>query len=275
MIPFKIALNASTLFPFKLDVRQQIETAAQAGFTGIEFWMQDIEAYAASGGSLRVLGMQLRDAGLTAANAIAFFAWADADAAVRAQAFMQAEREMQLLAELGCRAVAAPPYGAVAETPPETMAVAFADLVELGRRIGVEPYLEFWGRAARLSRLSEALEIARLSGVADARLLLDPFHMYTGGSAVSDIAALQGSAIGMVHVNDYPAQPPRATIADRDRLFPGEGIAPSHELAQLLHQVGYTGYLSLELFIEDYGTATALDVAQRGHAAVTRTYRVG
>ncbi|HMP42960.1 MAG TPA: TIM barrel protein [Roseiflexaceae bacterium] len=236
--PFKRALNASTLFPFALDLPQQIETAAQAGYEGIEIWMRDLEAYVAAGGSLAMLRARIADTGLTVANAIAFFAWADADAEVRARGMVQAEREMHMLAELGCAAVAAPPFGNVAGVPLESIAEAYALLAALGRRIGVEPYLEFWGRAARLSRLSEALYVALESGVTNAQLLLDPFHMYTGGSDVSGIGYLAGHAIGIVHVNDYPATPAREVITDAERVFPGEGIAPSRRLARLLYDTG-------------------------------------
>jgi hypothetical protein len=42
MHPFKPVLNASTLFPFNLNVVQQIEVAAHAGYYGIELWVKDI-----------------------------------------------------------------------------------------------------------------------------------------------------------------------------------------------------------------------------------------
>ncbi len=274
MFPFKAALNASTLFPYELDIPQQVEVAAQAGFEGIELWMKDIEAYVAAGGSLRQLRAQITDAGLAVVNAIAFAPWADSDHEVRARGLEQAEREMHMLETLGCIAVAAPPYGSVENTTLEAMAGYFASLVAIGRRIGVEPYLEFWGGAKRLSQLSEAVYIAIKSGVPNVRLLLDPFHMYVGGSDVSGIGYLQGSAIGIVHVNDYPATPSGSKITDPERLFPGEGIAPSQELARLLNAAGYRGYLSLELFTSDYGAASALDVAQRGYRSIQSTYRV-
>ncbi len=275
MFPFKAALNTSTLFPFGLDVRQQVRVAAEAGFEGIELWMKDIDAYLEAGGALGDLRAYIADSGLTLANAIAFFKWADADPAAREQGFAQAEREMRVLAELGCQAIAAPPFGDVAGTTLEEMAASFARLVELGRAIGVEPYLEFWGRASRLSRLSEALFVAVESGVPDAKLLLDPFHMYTGGSDLSGLHYLRGANIGIVHANDYPAAPPREQIADRDRVFPGEGVAPSAAFAELLDRAGYRGFLSLELFIEDFGGASAAEVAARGLESLRSAYRVG
>ncbi len=45
--PFKTALNASTLFPFEQDVKDQVRVTAEAGFAGIELWVKDLEAYVA------------------------------------------------------------------------------------------------------------------------------------------------------------------------------------------------------------------------------------
>ncbi len=274
MFPFKTALNSSTLFPFELDVKQQVRIAAAAGFEGIELWVKDIAAYLENGGTTQDLKRFIADTGVEIVNAIAFFKWADADETMREQGFAQAEREMGLLDELGCPAVAAPPYGDVDGITLEAMAEQFARLTDIARRIGVEPYLEFWGRAQKLSRLSEALYIAMESGRPDVKILLDPFHMYTGGSDLNSLAYMNGRHIGIVHVNDYPATPGREQLTDRDRVFPGEGIAPAHELARLLERAGYHGYLSLELFIESYGEEDALDVARRGRDAIASAYRV-
>jgi 2-keto-myo-inositol isomerase len=97
--------------------------------------MKDIELYVAAGGSLRQLRTHLADAGIVAANAIAFAPWADADPEVRRRGFEQAQREMQMLETLGCGAVAAPPYGSVENTTLEEMAEYFASLVAIGRRM--------------------------------------------------------------------------------------------------------------------------------------------
>ena len=113
MFPFKMALNASTLFPFHLDVRQQVQVAAEAGYEGIELWMRDIEKYLADGGNLQDLKRYGDDQGIAIVNAISFFTWADADATARKQGQVQAEKEMNLLAQLGCPAIAAPPFGNV------------------------------------------------------------------------------------------------------------------------------------------------------------------
>jgi len=272
--PFKTAINASTLFPFELDIKQQVQIAAEAGYNGIELWVKDIEAYLATGAKIADLRAYIRDTGIAVVNAIAFFTWADADEATREQGLQQAEREMRILAELGCPAVAAPPYGNVAGMSLESMAGHYVQLAKLAHAIGIDPYLEFWGRASKLSRLSEAVFIAMESGLPDVKILLDPFHMYTGGTDLHSLSYLNGAAIGIVHVNDYPAMPGREQITDDDRVFPGAGIAPSHELANILNRAGYRGYLSLEVFMTSYGSENALDVAKRGLAAVQNAYRI-
>jgi 2-keto-myo-inositol isomerase len=272
IFPFQTALNASTLFPFKLPIPEQVRVAAEAGFAGIELWVNDLDTYLAAGGTLPELRAVIADAGIAVVNAIAFFPWADADDATRERGFAQAEREMRMLAELGCAAVAAPPFGNVAGVSLTAMAGHFAQLAALARGIGIEPYLEFWGRAHTLSRLSEALYVAMESGLPDAKLLLDPFHMYTGGSELASLAYLNGANIGIVHVNDYPAAPAREQITDAERVFPGAGVAPTHAFAAMLHRAGYHGYLSLELFVDTYPGQSALEVARRGLAAMRSAY---
>lgn len=274
MMPFKSALNASTLFPYKLGLKECIETAAQAGYDGYELWVKELDAYREAGGSLAALKKTVSDCGIALPNAIAFFPWADADAAVREQGFEQARREMDMLAELGCAAVAAPPFGHVEGVTIAELAESFARLAALGRELGVEPYLEFWGRAVRLSTLEDALAVIGMSGVADAKVLLDPFHMYTGGSQWTAVSALQGDGIGIVHANDYPASPPRERIADADRVFPGDGIAPLGRLASELRRAGYGGYVSLELFRDGYEGLDAVEAAALGLRKLQHAFRI-
>ena len=272
--PFKSALNASTLIPFALNVREQIEVTAQAGYEGIELWVRDIQAYLDDGGTISQLRNCINDSGIAVVNGIAFFKWTDADETTREQGFKQAKQEIALLAELGCAAVAAPPSGDTTGVTLADMAVNFRRLTQVASAFGVEPYLEFWGKAPKLSRMSEALYVALESKVINPKILLDLFHMYTGGSDVDGLHVIDGQSIGIVHVNDYPATPKREDITDADRVFPGSGIGPTAKFASLIQKAGYNGYLSLELFIKDYGSKTALEVAEEGLAAIKQEYSI-
>ncbi|MDO7906698.1 sugar phosphate isomerase/epimerase family protein [Paenibacillus sp. JX-17] len=272
MFPFKPALNTSTLIPFGLGVKEQIHTAAKAGYEGIELWVKDIESYVSEGGSLSGLKQYITDTGIEVVNAIAFWAWADRDPEARRQGLEQAKQELEMLAAIGCQAAAAPPYGEVEGVPLDEMAEAYAVLAAAARSHGVEPYLEFWGRAKQLYHIMDALYVAKASGVEEPKILLDPFHMYTGGSEISSLARIAGERIGIVHVNDYPSFPPQTYIRDSDRVFPGDGLLPSYAFASQLHQSGYEGYLSLELFRSEYGDRSALETASYGLAKMRKAY---
>ena len=72
----------------------------------------------------------------------------------------------------------------------------------------------------------------------------------------------------MLHTNDYPADPPREKINDQDRIYPGDGVAPLKELFITLKQIGWRGYLSVELFNREYWKQSPQKVAQ---AAIDKT----
>jgi len=257
-----------------MDVKEQISIATEAGFEGIELWVRDIESYREEGGKIKDLKMHIADADIAFVNAIAFFPWADTEDSIREQALVQAKKEMEMLVQLGCEAIAAPPFGQMEGVTLEVLVERFSRLANLAKTIGIEPYLEFWGRAKILSDLNDALFVAMNSNMLNVKILIDPFHMYVGGSDVSDLDRLRSNDIGIVHVNDYPAVPSRDQIEDQDRIFPGDGIAPSGKIAELLYHVGYRGYLSLELFIENYGNAAALEVAKLGLKKIKTAYRI-
>ena len=125
-------------------------------------------------------------------------------------------------------------------------------LLELGRKMGVKPELEIWGSSKTLNNLGDAVQVIVNAADPDACLLLDMFHLYKGGSSIGGISKLNASALGVLHTNDYPAEPPREKINDQDRIYPGDGVAPLTELFHILQTIGWSGYLSVELFNKDY-----------------------
>ena len=269
--PFKPALNTSTLRPYDLSVPEQIDVAAQAGFDGIELWVRDIQGFVEQGNKPEELAKRARDRGIAIVNGIAFFKWTDANADVRQEGLEQARREIDLLKRVGCLAVAAPPTGDVASLDLEEIAENFLLLDKLARSRGVDPVLEFWGRAPVLHSIAEASTVLKKSGRGRASMLLDLFHMYTGGSSVADVEALSGDRIGLVHINDYPADPPRETITDAERVMPGDGTGPVLDFYRALAKIGYEGYLSVELFRPEYDAGSAAGVAKE---SLEKTVRV-
>jgi sugar phosphate isomerase/epimerase len=95
-------------------------------------------------------------------------------------------------------------------------------------------------------------------------VLLDVYHIFKGGSDFDGLPMFAASRMYNFHVNDYPANPPRETIKDAQRVYPGDGIAPLAKVFRTLRDNGYRGALSLELFNPEYWKQDALEVARTG-----------
>jgi sugar phosphate isomerase/epimerase len=262
MSSFTYCFNTSTVQGQKLSLAQEIEIASRAGYGAIEPWIGQIETYRDTVGPLSDLRKRISDAGLKVASAIGFAQWIIDDDAARAAGLEHARRDMDLVAQIGGQMIAAPPMGYQDKTGLDLFAAAsrYAELMKVGRSVGVLPQLEVWGFSKTLNRLGEALLIAGESGCADAGLLLDIYHLHKGGSGYDTLGLLNGQAIRIFHVNDYPALP-REQLTDSHRVYPGDGVAPIRQVLKTLADIGSSAYLSVELFNEDYWQQDALTVA--------------
>ena len=263
---FRFCLNTATLRGQKLGIVKEAEIAAKAGYDAIEPWIEALQAYVQGGGSLKDLGKQIKDSGLTVEDAIGFPQWLVDDEAKRAKGVEQAKREMDLVAQIGGRRLAAPPVGAT-DLPKLSVTQAaerYSVLLEAGALIGVVPQLELWGFSKNLGRLSECVAVAMETGHPNACVLIDVFHLYKGGSEIRGIGLLGPATIQMLHMNDYPNDPPREKVDDGYRAYPGDGVAPLSDLLQTLRRTGGQKVLSLELFNRKYWAEDPLEVARTG-----------
>ena len=281
--PFRFCLNTSTIRECsyqgkKVDILADIEVAAKAGYTGIEPWIGELDRYTKDGGSLKDLHKRIADAGLTVESAIGFAAFLHENDDERKKGLEEAKRCMGLVHAIGGERLAAPPVGVTDKTglDPFKLAERYHALCELGRSEGILPQLELWGFSKTLSRLGEVAFVGIEAAHPQACFLLDVYHIFKGGSDFEGLAMFAGGRMHNFHVNDYPAEPPRATISDAHRVYPGDGVAPLDKIFRTLRDNGYHGVLSLELFNRDYWKQDALEVARTGldktRAAVARAF---
>lgn len=262
----KYSLNTSTIRGQKVGLVREVEIAAEAGYDAIEPWMGTINDFVKGGGSLKDLGKKVRDLGLTVESAIGFARWIVDDDVERAKGFEEAKRDMDWLQQLGGKRIAAPPVGAHDKGPVDLLKAAerYRQLCELGRQFGIVPECEVWGFSKALSRLGETAFVAIESAHPDATILPDIYHLYKGGSDFAGLRLLSSAAVQVFHVNDYPADLSRDKIADKDRVYPGDGIAPMTEILRSVIRSDRPIVLSLELFNPEYWKQDALLVARTG-----------
>jgi 2-keto-myo-inositol isomerase len=261
-------LNTSTIHGENIPVTEQIKIASKAGYTGIELWVRDVDKYTAAGNKLSVLRRQIADAGLQVQSAIAFGEWIVDDEAARKKGLEQCGKDMETIRELGGRRIAAPPTGATKQAglDLDRAGERYRELIEVGRARDVVPQLEVWGFSKNLHRVSQVLYVCAAAQHPDACILPDIYHLFKGGSDFSDAHLLPGSRVHVLHMNDYPADPPRETISDQHRVYPGDGVAPIRYALQAMMRNGFAGVLSLELFNRDYWNQDPNVVAATGLA---------
>src|SRR5665213_455817 len=265
--PFGYCLNTSTISGANLTIVEQAKIAAKAGYHAIEPWIRDIVDYEKKGGKLKDLARQIADLGLSVEDAIGFDEWiVDADAR-RAKGMEAMKRDMDRVAQIGGKRIAAPPIGANNKSDPliplPVVAQRYRALLELGEKIGVQPLLELWGSSKNLSRLGEVAFVAIEASHPNASILLDFYHMHKGGSDFAGLSQLNGAALHVIHTNDWPDLP-REKLTDAHRVYPGDGVAPLGQILRTLRDTGFRGYLSLELFNRDYWKQSPAKVARAG-----------
>jgi len=263
---FRYCLNTSTISGQKSGLKKYLEIAAQAGYDGVEVWVQDVKDYKGQGGSMPALKKFLDDSHLAVYDAIGFAPWMVEDEQQRKAGFEQMKQEMNLLAELGCTRIAAPSAGVKPDVPLDLVKVGerYKQLLDLGRQTGVAPQLEFWGSSPVFFSMGQALMAAAAAKDPDVKILPDVYHLFRGNSGFECLKMVNGKIIDVIHFNDYPSNIPREEQRDKDRVYPGDGVAPLKQILNDLANMGGTKILSLELFNPEYWKNDSLSIAKAG-----------
>ncbi len=259
---FTYCLNTSTIKPQKL--LDKIRLAAEAGFAGVELWINDIYEFVGQGGEVRDVEKALADYGLIVPCTIAARQWADAVGLEYPIALDEVKRRLELAARIGA------PY--LVATPPREpcdlaqIAARYKDLLELGRQAGCKPTFEYISFFRSASRLSQAWQIVQQADDPDATLILDAFHNWNSGSTLADLRAIPAHRISHYHIDDARRDKPAGTQMDPDRVMPGEGQMDLAGEIQILKEIGYSGTVSLELFNQELWAQDPAEVLQVGIA---------
>lgn len=267
--PFSFCLNTSTISGQKPGLKAYLDIAAKAGYDGVELWLRDIQEYLEAGNTVSGLKKYIQDSGLRFENAIGFAPWMVDDEAQRKAGFAQMQEEMEMLAALGCKRVAAPAAGVNANLDLFAVGERYKALLDLGRSTGVMPQLEFWGAFPFFHHLGQVLMVAAVANDPDARILPDVYHLFRGDSGFEGLKMLEGNLIEVFHMNDFVSDIPKEKQEDKDRVYPGDGAAPIHQILTTLKNMGGDKVLSLELFNPNYWKQDPMEVAKTGLAKMT------
>jgi sugar phosphate isomerase/epimerase len=129
-----------------------------------------------------------------------------------------------------------------------------------------------WGRT--INEFPQAWDIISEADMPNLGLGFDSFHMFATKTPMDDLELLDPEKIFLVQLADFmwneiKTVEERISTARTFRVFPGEGVH-SEALATLvrkLHQLGYRGDYSFEVFNDDYQQMPLDVVAERARKA--------
>jgi sugar phosphate isomerase/epimerase len=137
---------------------------------------------------------------------------------------------------------------------------------------GVRLALEFRGGDAFCTCLDTALALVGECGEPNLGVCLDLFHFYKGPSKHEDLGKLTARNLAHVQLCDV-AGVPRELMGDSDRVLPGEGDFHTEPLIDRLKEIGYDGFVSLELMNPVLWKSNPTQVLELGLTALNRLLR--
>jgi sugar phosphate isomerase/epimerase len=238
-----------------LDLRTRAQAVAAAGFTGIGFTINDLEAAKATYGLAQVKRI-CDDLGLTHLEVELLENWWTTGS--RRQESDKTRRSLLAAAEvLGARQIkvgpdvevvdgVVPPLADVDQWASELHQLA-VQAAEVGTRVALEP-LPF-------SNITDFRVAADLVAAADhpaAGLVVDIWHLERGPSTLADLAEIQGDKVFVVELSDAPA--PQSTDLFHDtihhRMPCGSGTFDVRGFVETLQGIGFAGPWGVEIISE-------------------------
>lgn len=263
----ELGLNGATTL--KADLATDIAVAGRAGFDFIEIWAGKLLGYLERGG-LPALRRDLRRAGVTPAtlNSVERVTFNDASGHIRM--LEEFQRLCRVAEVIGCETIlvvpSPRPKGVSAAAIERESVKVLRELSRLAAPHGVRLAYEFLGFAdCTVNTLAQCAAIVKKVARPNVGLVLDTFHFFAGRSTLASIRETDPRHIFMVHVNDVERAPRRA-MHDALRLYPGKGIIPLRAICKALHEIGYAGKVSVEIFRPQYWSRPPLQVAREARA---------
>lgn len=249
------------------EFQEKLSAIARAGFDGIEIFENDFLAFDRSPAEV---GRMVRDHGLTVSLFQPFRDFEGMPEPFRSRNFDRAERKFDLMAELGTDLMLI-----CSNTSPVSLGGidrAAADFRELGERaakrglrVGYEALA--WGRHIHDHR--DAWEIVRRADHPNIGLILDSFHTLARKIDVNSIRSIPGDRIFIVQLADAPLIEMDLLYWSRHfRNMPGEGDLAVTPFMQAIAATGYDGYLSLEIFNDQFRGGSPEAISRDGRRSL-------
>lgn len=245
----------------------KLSAISAAGFQGIEIFEVDLLSCDLS--PLEI-GRLVRDLGL---EIVAFQPFRDFEGMPepqRGRNFERARRKFQLMNELGtenilvCSNISPASLGGI-----DRAANDLRELGELAEGFGVNVGYEALAWGKYIWDYRDAWEVVKRADHPRVGIILDSFHMLSRGLPVEAVRSIPADRITFVQIADAPKLDMDLLKWSRFfRNFPGQGDLPVLDFMRAVADTGYDGWLSLEIFNDQFRTGLPRQVAKDGNRSL-------
>jgi 2-keto-myo-inositol isomerase len=245
--------------------RKSLESWAQAGIKNVEITNGLLDDFLKTD-SLDAARRVLTDNGLTPVSSATGVGGLIEPNPARAAALDNFKRRCEQFAKLGANrtytTTGTPP------NPPKytlddykTAAENLRSLAEAAQQFQMKAMVEFVRASTFIATLNTMASVLRQAAHQNVGILFDCYHFWSANNKLEDIDGIKPGEIAHVHFQDVP-DTPRELLDQTSRLIPGDGVSPLRQILRKLADKGYSGPLSVELFLPKFQQGDPYEVAQ-------------
>jgi sugar phosphate isomerase/epimerase len=243
--------------------RKSLEGWARAGIKNVEITAALLDEFLKTE-TIAAAGRLITDLGLTPVSGACGVGGLWEPTASRAASLDSLKKRCEQFAALGLGKIYAPTTTTAKFTLDDYKAGAqnMREVGEIVKQFRMTAMVEFVRSSSYISTLTTLLKMTREAGHANLRPMLDCYHFWSGLSKFEDLDLLRPGELAHVHFQDVPDMP-RELLDSTTRLIPGDGISPLERILRKLAEKGYSGPLSVELFLPQFQQADPYELARR------------
>jgi sugar phosphate isomerase/epimerase len=172
-------------------------------------------------------------------------------------------RRCEQFAELGAPLVYSPCATAAKFTPEDYPRSVdnIRRVADAAKQFGLKVAAEFVRNSTFLASLRTSLRLHREAAHPNFGILFDCYHFWSGPSKFEEMDLLRPGDIIHAHLNDTQDLP-WEMLDLHSRVLPGDGVAPLAKIVAKLVKTGYSGPISVELFLPKFQEADPYELAK-------------
>jgi 2-keto-myo-inositol isomerase len=243
--------------------RKSLEGWAKAGIKNVELSDTMLEDFLKTD-TLDAAGRLYKDLGMTAVSSQTVLPDMWIPGPARAASLETWKKRCDQFSKLGIRKLYCPSVTNRKVTMADYKATpdCIHEAGEIAKQHEITGMIEFARTSTHLATLTSTLKMIREANHPNVRPMMDFFHFWSGLSKFEDLDLFQHGELVHAHFQDT-ADVPKELYDNNSRLIPGDGVAPVVKILKKLAEKGYTGALSVELFLPELVNGDPYEVAKK------------